>query len=258
MTPYTAITDAASEQWPWLVDFQQEDAHNEGWKRISGIARVAALAALALAPLAAAHGQTPKYSVTNLGTLVSSNETDSVAAMSSDGSKIAGWANYSSGNKAGSNVFYWDGALHNVEVLTPLGGLAINGMKPVAVNSSGMVLLGSVSPSVWTLAGGKQLLPCFTLLFGGTETQARAINDAGVVAGSSDDPDGFLGYTVEGYARYTSTGLVWTKNTAGNWTYAKLPPLPGHNSTRTSNHTTAIDQNGNVIGTSYIASSRRE
>ena len=215
---------------------------------VRGMARVAALAGLALLPLAAAQGQTPKYSVTKIGTLTTTNEIDSVYAMSSDGSKIVGSAYHWSGNKASSDAFYWDGSLHSIGAMngTP-------GAEPISVNSSGMVLLGITPASVWTLAGGKVLLPSPTGGSGISGPAAYTMNEAGMVAGMADNPDVLLG-TSGGSPVYAKIGLRWANNASGQWAYAELPPLAGHNFSRSSFCANAIDQSGNVIGISAIES----
>ena len=212
--------------------------HSQGWHQ--GIA-AAALAALALFPLPAAQGQTPKYSVTNLGTLVTSSENDRVIAMSSNGS-VVGTLYYASKNSTITKWFYWNGTMHELPG-TPM-------TSPISVNSSGMVLLGISSAAVWTLAGGKVSLPAP----GGQTPAAYAMNDDGVVAGFSNNPNALLGIGVDGSPEYACIGLRWARDMTGAWAYTQLPPLAGHNFSRSSFGANAIDQSGNVIGISAIAS----
>jgi probable HAF family extracellular repeat protein len=218
---------------------------------IRGIARLTALTALALLPLAVAQGQAlpPKYSVTKLPTFpLSKNwtEDDMVKAMSSDGSKIVGTAAQyaASGYSAGNKVFYWDGAMHEILVTG-------TGATPLSVTPTGLVLLGISPPSVWTLATGITLLPSP----GGLHAAAVSMNDAGVVAGFAYNPQVPLGVGADGSPLYADICLRWAKGVTG-WQYTQLPPLPlaGHNFSRCGGGVNAIDQSGNVIGVSAIAS----
>ena len=222
-----------------------------------GMVRLAALAALALFPFTAAQGQTPQYSVTNLGTVVKSSETDTVIAISSDGSKVVGYASYPSGKYGGTTAFYWDGSMHNAGTMSSEYGGILADTTPLAVTPTGLVLLGAAQPTVWTLIGGKVSLPIPVGL-----EQANAIvgvmgawamNDNGTVVGGCENQ--LLGFDFTGTARYTRSGLRWSLN--GNvWTPTLLAPLVslGHNSSNVAYSPNAVDQMGNVVGYSWKVS----
>ena len=160
--------------------------------------------------------QTPRYSVTNLGPLLTSRgEVDYWPSMSSDGSKVVGlsWSNAN-----GYHSFYWDGTMHD------MGN--DNGNPPVAVSNDGTVIPNTNPARVWTLATGFVLLP-------GIDSSAgsSAINDSDVVVGTD-----------------RNVALIYSQSSPGIWGSTQLPPLTGFAASGAS----FIDNAGNVFGLSLI------
>lgn len=195
------------------------------------ILATATLGALGMLVISAAQGQTPKYSVTNLGALLSSAETDGVSAVSADGTKVAGQADV-----AGTlHSFYWDGTMHDAGIT--------GGLFPFAVASNGVVLIGAYPATVWTLAAGN-----VTLYGPNGPASCLGMNDSAEVVGHGVTST-IVGHNPDGSPIYARIGLHWARNPAtGNWDYTLLPPLAGYDTSIADR----IDLSGNIIGTSYI------
>src|SRR4051812_8470520 len=88
----------------------------QGTRTIARITAATGLVAVALLPISAAHGQTPRYSVRNLGPLLQNAETDYPDAVSGDGTKVVGQAVVASGGQQVWHAFYWDGTMHDIGV----------------------------------------------------------------------------------------------------------------------------------------------
>jgi uncharacterized membrane protein len=210
------------------------------------VAGMLAIATLALFPIGAAQGQTPKYSVRYLGTLTSS-ETDTVIAVSSDGSKVVGAASYVDKHGAWTGVthsFLWDGTMHDVGTYSGTPPFA---PEAYAVSNDGTVLLGPAHARVWKngvtvpLSGPD-----------GSEAVAFGINDSDVVAGAGHTTT-VVYYDSAGTPITALVGLRWSQLPGTNiWTSIPLQPLNGYNFSRASG---GIDANGNIVGTSYFVDS---
>lgn len=181
----------------------------------SPLARLVFLIAIAgSAALAAA--QSPKYSVTNLGPLLSSKgEVDYWPAMSSDGSKVIGlaWT-----RAQGFHSFYWDGTMHDMG--------ANYGEPPVAVSNDGTVIPNHNPARIWTLASGYLNLPGIDASAG-----SNAINDSDVVVGTD-----------------RTVALSYSRSSSGVWSSTQLPPLTGYADSGAS----FIDDAGNIFGSSTV------
>ena len=214
--------------------------HLSNWQK--GIAALG-LAVLSLAQPLAAFAQSPRYIVTNLGNVFAINkkspESQNATAMSSDGSKVVGQVHtVASNGSTTTSSFYWDGAMH--PILT--SNSAIN--KPWYVTPSGLVLYQSPpSMYVWTLAGGQVTLPN-----GGNSSGASCMNDAGIIVGSMDDINNILGVSSTNGTTYARIPARWDRDTLGQWSYIKLPLLPGHN----GGGSWRVDSNGIIIGHSEL------
>lgn len=214
--------------------------HVQAFRTIARILVGLALAALGTLQISAL-AQTPKYSVTNIGSLTGS-EIDSVVAVSSDGSKVVGTAMYLQGTTytGVTHSFLWDGTMHDVGATTSTGPYVPG---PYGVSNDGTVLLGQAHARVWTRNGG------MVQLFGpdGSEGVAFGINDSDVVAGRGRTTT-IIGHDSGGNPIYAWVGLRWSQDPiTRNWTSISLQPLSGYNF---SGAFGGIDASGNIVGTS--------
>lgn len=112
------------------------------------------------------------------------------------------------------------------------------------INDSGQfVLLGG--PIVYSLSGGTAVGEALPPLGAGGNVFAYAINDAGVVVGSSLPNDG------------TSQAVLWFRDQSGTWRILRLGELPGHDMGRPRD-ISEVDAAGriHVVGFTALSGSR--
>lgn len=189
-----------------------------------------------LAAIAALGGaQAPRFSVTNLGQLASGAESDFAYAMSSDGTKVVGSAQYLVNRQSVYHAFYWNGTMHDIG--------ALGGPTAYGVSRNGTVVLGAYPGAVWSLTSGKVAL----MAPDGSSANAYAINDSDIVVGRGRTTT-WIGNDSGGNPVYAFVALQWSRDPiTGNWGSISLQPLPGFNF---SGAFGGIDANGNIVGTS--------